>query len=505
MSRNRIIFLIVLSIQSSILVTCPFASGRKHFEREAPEALSTLAVDSKKIKTHFENSYSIALTQLRSDYEVLGHSIENQIGLIEKKIQSGSDAKETHALQSLKASLSILEIDSDLVNQANYINFIQELRKVATYLDQEGFQCSFCTQIVRDLSELHFQLDLNQSEMGYDFFFHLLPEKYQALKAENLSVRELNREINQIFPKRSPSLFLQKMSRKAHYFSFMNWDPAFYSVRSQLAKLYIENRAVSVLWMGCPIMGSNSNPEIDPLFLSYLKVLKDKGEKHLYINNQNIVRRGSEKRSSDLLNALAHQEEYQTTFYFITLPYNSAFYDQKNLGRIKIQTFINSFVHHIQHNEEGFSFPETLRENESFKAYLPTLFAMIHKTYFDEVDFLVQRERSQFIDIAYAYIAHYLIDDLKIDSVNWTCKHGIDRAMSAFSVFDKLLKSHLEEKSSLESTLYISYWPAMAYYHRPPDINRTIRALSAIEKLSETQPPFSNRDSSQSISFLNVK
>ncbi len=502
MSKNRIYFLIVLTLQCSVLVTCPFASGRKHFEREAPEALSTLSVDSKKIKAHFENSYSIALMQLRSDYESQGHSIENQIALINERIESSSDAK---ALLPLKNALSLLKIEPDLVNQADYINFIRELRRATTYLDQEALQCSFCTKIIRDLSELHFRLNLNQSEMGYDFFFNLLPEKYQALKAENLNVRELNREINQIFPKRSPSLILQKMSRKAHYFSFMNWDPAFYSVRSQLAELYIDNRCVSVLRMGCPIMGSNSSPKVDPLFLSYLKVLKNKGEKHLYINNQNIVRRGSEKKSSNLLNALAHQEEYQTTFYFITLPYNSTFYKQENLGRVQAQTFINLFAQHIQLNEEGFYFPETLRAKESFKAYLRTLFEMVHKTYFDEADFLVQRERSQFIDIAYAYIAHYLIEDLKIDSVNWTCKHGIDRAMSAFSVFDKLLKSHLEEKSSLESTLYISYWPAMAYYHRPPDINRTIRALSAIEKLSEAKSSFSNSDSIQSVSFLNIK
>ncbi len=502
MSKNRIFFLIVVSLQCSLLVCCPFASGRKHFEREAPEALSTLFVDSKKIKAHFENSYSIALMQLRSDYEKMGHSIENQIALIDERIERTADAA---ALFPLKNALSLLKIEPNLVNQVDYINFIRELRRAITYVDKGTLQCSFCTEIIRDLSELHFRLNLNQSEMGYDFFFDLLPEKYQTLKAENLNVYKLNREINQIFPKRSLSLFLQKLNRKAHYFSFMNWDPAFYSVRSQLAEFNIDNRSVSIIRMGCPIMGSNSSPQIDPLFLSYLKVLKGKGEKHLYINNQNIGKRGSEKRSSALLKALSQKEELQDTFHFITLPYNSTFYKQENLGRVQAKTFIDSFAHHIQHNEEGFSFPEILREQESFKAYLGTLFKTIHKTYFDEADFLVQRERSQFIDIAYAYIAHYLIQDLKIDSVNWTCKHGIDRAMSALSVFDKLVNSHLAENKSLESTLYISYWPAMAYYHRPPDINRTIRALSAIEKLSECRPSFFDEALSQSISFYNNK
>ena len=98
-------------------------------------------------------------------------------------------------------------------------------------------------------------------------------------------------------------------------------------------------------------------------------------------------------------------------------------------------------------------------------------------------EFLERIERCQFIDIAYAHIAKYLVEHNQIDMVNWTCRDGVDVSMSAVAVFDVLLQSISPAPIHLDSTLYISLWPAMLYHHRHPDTTCTVRAYSAIQKL----------------------
>ena len=182
---------------------------------------------------------------------------------------------------------------------------------------------------------------------------------------------------------------------------------------------------------------------------------------------------------------LSSKPEYQNTLLFITLPLDSPFYKQGNLGLLRASYFKETFLNSMLLKQEGFYFPSSLLTKSDFISFLDEMVDQIHKGYFEEREFLERIERCQFIDIAYAHIAKYLIEQNNIDMVNWTCHHGIDRSMNTVAVFDVLLQSLSKAPIHLDSTVYLSSWPAMLYYHRHPETARIVRCYSAIQKLLE--------------------
>ncbi|MCH9633688.1 MAG: hypothetical protein S4CHLAM7_04200 [Chlamydiae bacterium] len=481
MKAFNLFFTLIFSIVSFSLQSCPFASGKKDFQRQAVTT-SEWAYESKALRGHFKQAFPLAISELKTQFESDGKQVLNEIEYLEE-ITKNASREEAAQIMPLVQALQILNKPSKELTRAHYKQFISLLREATLSLKENRHDLT-AFNLAKELSYKLFLVDLTESDLGYNFFCQLMPENYQTIDIAHLNAGLIRKEIYQLFPSWSPSIFFKTCHRKSHYLSLMSWDPAFYSVRTKISTYLLDKKKITVLRTGCPITGKNYAPTIDPLFLSYLDVLKKEGKKHLYINNQNLMRSGSEKKASKLLHKLAENQDYKDTFVCITLPYNSSFYEQKNLGREEAKQFLFSFINHIVNGEKGFLLPEKLTKDSSFLDFLNSKFNEIHHTYFQGASFFVQRERSQFIDIAYACIVEHLINQLDVDLVNWTCKHGIDRAMSALSVFDAYMRAQVGDLS-LQDTLYYSYWPALVYYHRPPDISRSVRALSAIEKIQE--------------------
>ena len=314
-----------------------------------------------------------------------------------------------------------------------------------------------------------------------------MPKSLAQLEPTELNAKLLNKMVNKIFPSRMPTVFLSKVNQKLHAPFFASWDGAFATLRSKLATYQWHDRKVSLLRMSCPVYGKNYCATIDPIFVEYLNALKGKGQRHLYISNldTSASTHSREFKIGKLMQSLSRNKNYCDTLLFIILPFESSFYKQGNLGLLRAGYFKEMFLNSMLLKQEGFYFPSKLLTDSKFIAFLGQMLDQIHQVSFGDREFLERIERCQFIDIAYAHIAKYLVEQNQIDMVNWTCHDGIDTSMSAVAVFDVLLQSISPDPIHLESTLYISLWPAMLYQHRHPSTTCTVRAYSAIQKLLE--------------------
>lgn len=472
-------FSLALTLLLSNVEACPFASGHHKPQKSRLKEVPRVKLNTKEIKASFNQVPVRALISLKTLLKKDPFVFEEALSRVEEELQSSNSSLQKKGISSVQKCLKILEKDESLLTKNDYQTLLKHQRCAAQLLEGELYS----KELIEHLSFLHFQVNLNE---GYALFFKALPKEYQEISTSQFNLREFNKQIAyQIYPIHSPSFLVPQINRKIRKSFFMNWDPAMHSVRSKLATFQFDNREVSVLRMGCPIFGANIKAQIDPLFTSYLSALKVRGQKHLYFNNQNTMKKGWEKKASILLEKLSSDSCFDSTLYLVSLPYDSSFYKQRNQGRLLANQFIKSFKKHILESKQGFKFPKQILEDSSFEGDLESLFTKIHTQYFNDDLYLEQLERTQFIDLAYAHLARYLIGKLEVDFVNWTCKHGIDRAMTSLAIFEGLLRSEDQLPMNLKQSLFITYWPALAYYRRPPRLNRVVRAFSALRRFED--------------------
>lgn len=483
---KKIAFLLALMSLCSIqIAACPFASGHNKLKKNTIEQKERVVVDTQKLRAQFSEQFPRALNSIKSQFEKNEVLLDKALKITEDEITTSPSLDAIRGLKFLKETITILSKKEGAFSRKDYFHFMDNLRKAALSLKEGNIE--IFRRWTQALSYYHFQIELNSDQNSFTSFIEALPVKYKDLSILDFNLKEFNETVAYaVYPYYSLSYLLPQVDRKIKKVFFLKWDSAQHSLRSSIAQFRINDKVIPVLRMGCPIVGVNLFSRVDPLFLSYLDHLKESGKKHLYINNQNTLERGWELRGSKLLDALAHNPKYNKTFFFISLPYDSGFYKQKNQGRVATQTFLNEFKAHLINNEEGFNLPLFLREDPQFHLLTQHLLQKIHSKHFKEQEYLDGLERRQYIDLFYAYLARDLIDHLEVDFINWTCKHGIDRAMTSLAIFEGLLRYQDRLPFTLNSTLYITYWPALSNYRRPPMSQRVVRAFSALRKFSES-------------------
>lgn len=490
-----LVFVCVIG-KSQSLSACPFSSYKKgRFSKKSlPDNFQK--VDSNEVLSRFQKRYEIALNQLQYNYPCDLLQIKKQITQLEAYLLRCDSYAERKAIKKTARSLKLMSDDKykeQLTSKDRYKHFVDVLRmaiehkNIAQWEDNEIK--NYVEDVLGSICYSHFTININHTSVGYSYFWELMPKELAHLEPAQLNAKLLNKTINKIFPASVPNVFFSRLNRKMHSPFFAYWDGSLATIRSKLANYQWQDRQVSLLRMSCPVYGKNYHPKIDPIFTQFLNSLRSKKQKLLYINNLDTTSSvyTREFKISKLLSDLSNKEAYNDTFLFIILPFDSPFYKQGNLGLLRASYFKETFLNSMLLKQEGFYFPSSLLTSSSFITFLDKLLEEIHRAYFDDREFLERIERCQFIDIAYAHIAKYLIEQFKIDMVNWTCRHSIDRSMSAVAVFDVLLQSISSTPAHLDSTIYISSWPAMLNYHRHPNTTTTVRCYSAIQKLLESK------------------
>ncbi len=467
----RIIYIFVFLCAFS-LNACPFASGS--YKRIPKKDRLFKSVQFKR-SLHFDKMASGALLSYLSEFEKQGFSLCNDLKYLE--------SVDLTLASNLKNLFKIVQNSQSSFRSKSYCNYLFSLRHVCQYVNDTKFSDLKLKETVHLLSRIHFEADLKHS-LDEIIFFEKVVAAYPAPKKYNeLSIEELNHFFSDSLNLKPSEKWLEGIRRYLQRSLLKEWDSALISLRFCWGYFESQAKQVKVLRMGCPVMLQNNRHRVDPIFMTYLDALRDQKKKHLYINLMNQTQSGWEKKASLLLKEISQQSDFRDSFFYISLPYNGPFYQQESLSPRYANEFIQEFKKLILKHENGFYFPPIISENIDFESDVEYLLKDTHSKFFQNKQSLTQKERWQFIDLIYAHLSSYSMQKLDIDSVNWTCRHGIDRAMSAFTVFERLHQR--ESKESLKHSIFYAYMPSFLFYSRAPACYHAMRTLAALDKIEE--------------------
>lgn len=227
---------------------------------------------------------------------------------------------------------------------------------------------------------------------------------------------------------------------------------------------------VKFIRMSTPNIGSDDQSYIAPEFLAYLRSLKSRRLKHVYINlqdNRNISFKSSNNAKdmlrsvginydyfrSKALEDLNKNDELKDTVEVISLSKDNDFYNQTGVYHSTQEEplkFLNKFSEILFNTKgSGYHFPEKWLKNHSQeKKDLNHIFALLMDLLFPNKNILTTDDKQVFIEIAYFFIADYA--SRRVYSINLSCKDGIDRAGSsnALAYFLYSLVEALENRLS---------------------------------------------------------
>ncbi len=451
-------------------------------------------INSKDILNQTHKRYEIALAELQYQcpYDLL--ELKQKIKTLETFIKQTEVHTQQRALKKTARALKLVldkTFQAHLTGRDRYEDFIESMRIAIDQNEMAHWEDpkigEFVTEILQSICYTHFTINLNQTPIGYQYFWSIVPKELAQLDISQLNVKLLNKFINKIFASHTSYVLISKLKRKLRCPFFASWDGALASMRSKIATYQWQGRKVSLMRMSCPVYGKNYHSLIDPTFTEYLKAIKRQNQKHLYICHLDTTASSHTKqfKVSRSLQKLSESPEFNEAILFVILPIESAFYKQGNLGLLRASYFKETFLNSMLLRQEGFYFPSALLRDGKFISFLTQMLEDLHKTFFEDQEFLERIERCQFIDIAYAHIAKYLIDEYQINYVSWTGDNGIDYSMSSVALFDMLIQTISPAAIHLDSTIYLSFWPAFVHCHRHPETTSTVRCYSAIQKLLE--------------------
>ncbi|MCH9631796.1 MAG: hypothetical protein S4CHLAM6_01140 [Chlamydiae bacterium] len=230
-----------------------------------------------------------------------------------------------------------------------------------------------------------------------------------------------------------PAIFLERDFRKFNESVVQTiFDPHMYNHPFLLYSFALFRKGrlcrIKMVRMGsptCEFLGKT--PHVIEEFKGFLKVLKSENKNHLYINKQRTW--GKEGQRSFAIKSLEGKFE---NFFCMCLPSDGAFYYQQmsyshqNDSNMFKETFYDLLVG--KQARGYYHFPQQWLENEDFCKGMKAVIEFVHSTYFDMKNKLTIPERRYFIDHVYTQLIIYCLQNFEIDSVNITCRDGIDRA-----------------------------------------------------------------------------
>lgn len=178
---------------------------------------------------------------------------------------------------------------------------------------------------------------------------------------------------------------------------------------------------------------------VTPEFKAFLRELKAQGKTYTMINLQDrknpgwwkyCMNRNGEYIRSASLEALQKEVEFAGMFTCFTLDKNSPFFEQENHHLVDTQSFKTEFMQNLQNPDAGFHIPPNFLDQKRILEIKLKL-DMVHRTVFNKKDVLNQKERQDFIEVAYIFLADYYIAETGASYYNESCKDCIDRGGGA--------------------------------------------------------------------------
>lgn len=251
-------------------------------------------------------------------------------------------------------------------------------------------------------------------------------------------------------------------------------------------------KTIPVLRMGTPTFEGFLAPLTETAvvtheFEGFLEAYRLQNKKHLYINlqNRNPGWHGwNEAPRCKVLEALG--KKFPETITVITLAKNTSFYHQVALfaKMDDAAVFKEAFLEQLYHKEGGFYFEQMPTLVASDNIFI-SLMDKVHETHFQNKTHLNKTERLAFIEFVYLEIEKYCIDTIKPDTLNISCKDGIDRAGGATALlyFDTFLRGKELNDDMISDLEAILFAPALLVKKRPITENRFLRFINAVSHL----------------------
>lgn len=269
------------------------------------------------------------------------------------------------------------------------------------------------------LQDLFASLIHQKDETKLDFDTHFL--NYTFLDESDLIINS------------TPAIFLERDLRKLIEMGIgVNFDPHRYNHPFLLYTLAFYRKGkiskLKMVRMGSPTKESwGKRPEVIEEFKGFLLQLKKENKSHLYINKQRTW--GSEGLRS---HAICKLENEFDNFFCVSIPSDGAFYLQSALYEKmeNAKEFKDLFYGMlIGKKAEGyFHIPKKWVADEEFLGGLKQVLNFVHEYFFKNKELLSVQERRFFIDHFYTQLILYCLQYKNIQSINITCRDGIDRA-----------------------------------------------------------------------------
>ncbi len=384
-----------------------------------------------------DHRYQIALDELKKTFSENGGG---DIATVVQELPSSKNSKNHKKL--LREFYEIQNcFESRGVNyKKKHYHFLKSLRKSLNILDTIELKESWHHSINRLIHELcktkFYRVHL------FLFGHHLLQDLFASLiRKQNANKLDFDKHFSQysfldeshLILASQPAIFLERDIRKFNEsVTQAIFDPHKYNHPFLLYTLALFRRGklcrVKMVRMGSPtreIWGKT--PLVIEEFKGFLKVLKEENKTHCYINKQRTW--GKEGQRSFAIKSL---EQKFDNFFCICLPSDGAFYyQQMSYATQKKAKGFKEVFYKLLIGEVGqgyYHFPENWLENKDFCLGLKKVIGLVHTLYFDQKDELSVAERRHFIDHVYTQIIIFCLQQFPINSINITCRDGIDRA-----------------------------------------------------------------------------
>jgi hypothetical protein len=372
-----------------------------------------------------------------------------------------------------------------------YIDFVKQLRTSLDHLKQEDSSKEVCYRFYTSNDLNVFCNKLIQlmkksvliEAISDDLFTRLYQTRKQIVKA----------------PKFLKTSFFNTICQFIVGQFHFNYDPQIQeNIPYKLFEIPAKEKVIQVIRMGTQTQENYLAPltqtaQVNSEFMGFIEFLAEANKKHLYFNFQNKIPTWWGRNEAPRCRALeAFASKHPQVLYFITLPKNTLFYHQEGPFETLDDAgyFKTNFLDEILSPDLGFGFinaEEFVYKDDFFKKIIN----FVHQSYFNDKNQLNHQERKIFIELTYLEIEKALINFIQPDTVNLTCKDGIDRAGGALALlyFDLYLKnkSNYSERDvqNLEAILFA---PALLVKKRAIIKNRFERFISAAKHISRITP-----------------
>jgi hypothetical protein len=244
----------------------------------------------------------------------------------------------------------------------------------------------------------------------------------------------------------------------------LGFDPSRYNLSHTLATLSVRqptggSKDVQVIRMGTPtqsgwgsFLGLRNNSQITPEYQAYLGHLQSKGQTHLDVIVQ--MRTDGEGHNTKTRIEAAHKFGHVA----ICLPQDGRLYHMSGgtfgAEYIQLDDFIAKASHHMTHSPEYYlGTPALLSQDE-----LTMIFRQTAAKITGLSAPVTKEHRKVLLDLVYARIVATVAQKAKVDSLNMTCKDGIDRgAVATATVLRAALGPRLQVGSQAEEALLLGY------------------------------------------------